>query len=396
MKTPSSSRANPAPGARLFDLLVSRVPQRRVRLLHWLIAGLVYLCTALLLLNGIRQGWMRAGAMAAWSAFVGLVLVAGYAALRSGWSERFADPALTVWQLSMGVIAVSWGYVICGPMRTSALLPLMFIFAFAAYSLRYRQIACLTFFAVAGLVVAIVIRQALAPWIPDPGPVPPLQVDINNLLMILVVLPALALVAAWLSALRTRLQAQRAALESALADVERLAVVDELTGLPNRRAMMDTLARSATHARRGLLPFCVAMLDLDHFKKINDSLGHATGDAVLKRFAVVMSEALREGDVLGRWGGEEFLVVLPGATPSVAQAVLVRMQAAGRDALLPDRAVTFSAGVTAYRDAEPVEAMLARADKALYAAKAAGRDRVELADDGGPGLHAESAQPAME
>jgi diguanylate cyclase (GGDEF)-like protein len=381
----------------LLDILFTRLPQRRTRLLHWLIAGLVYMCIALLLLSGIRQGWMRAGAMAAWSAFVGLVMVSGYAALRSGWSERFADPALTVWQLSMGVIAVNWGYVICGPMRTSALFPLMFIFAFAAYSLRHRQIAGLTIFAVAGLVAAIVIRQALAPWILDAGPVLPLQVDINNLLMILVVLPALALVAARLSALRTRLRAQRAALEGALADVERLAVSDELTGLPNRRAMMDTLARSAAHARRGLVPFCVAMLDLDHFKKINDSLGHATGDEVLKRFAVVMSKVLREGDVLGRWGGEEFLVVLPGATPPVAQEVLVRMQAAGRGALLPDRAVTFSAGVTAYRDAEPVEALLARADKALYAAKLAGRDRVELADDGAADLRAGcAASPAME
>ncbi|MCJ0824531.1 GGDEF domain-containing protein [Luteimonas sp. 50] len=352
--------------------------------MHWLIAGLVYLGIALLLLAGARQGWISASAVAAWSGFVGLVVVAGYCALRSGWSERFTDPAMTMWQLSMGVIAVNWGYVICGPMRTSALFPLMVIFAFAAYSMRYRQIAWLTLFAVACLVGAVAIRQVFPHWLPVAEAVRPLQVDINNLLMILVVLPALALVAARLSELRSKLRDQRAALAKVLADVERMAVRDELTGLPNRRAMMDTLARSAIHARRGMLPFCVAMVDLEHFKQVNDTQGHAAGDAVLQRFAEVASRTLREGDVLGRWGGEEFLLVLPGATLASAKPVLSRMQSAIREALLPGLTITFSAGLAAYRDAEPVEALLARADDSLYLAKHAGRDRIESSLDRTP------------
>lgn len=284
-------------------IVFSQSPQRRLRLLHWFIASLVYLGIALLLLSGVGQGWMSVGAVAGWSVFVGMGLLASYLALRSGWSERFADPALTMWQLSMGVIAVNWGYVICGPMRTSALFPLMVIFAFGAYSLCYRQIAYLTLFAVVSLVTAVTIRYAIPGWLPVTRAAEPLQVDINNLLMIVVVLPALALVAARLSALRSKLRAQRTALTEALDDVARLAVSDELTGLPNRRAMLETLARNVTHARRGIMPFCVAMMDLDHFKTVNDTLGHATGDAVLKalcRCDVARTARRRRAWALGR------------------------------------------------------------------------------------------------
>lgn len=361
-----------------MDLLLSASPRRRLRLKHWLIASLVYVGMGLILLGGVYQGWMASSALFAWASFIALLVVASYVGLRGGWSEHFTDPALTMWQLSMGVIAVNWGYVICGPMRTLSLLPLMVIFAFGAYSLRYRQIGLLTLFAIGSLAAAIVIRQQL-PGISDSAvAVTPLQVDINNLLMTIVVLPALALVAAGLSALRIKLREQRAALAVALADLERLAVSDVLTGLPNRRAMLDVLARSATHARREILPFCVAMVDIDHFKDVNDSCGHAAGDAVLKRFAEVMSQGLREGDVLGRWGGEEFLLVLPGATLATAQTVLARMQSRIRAGMLPEPSVTFSAGVAAYHRTESPDELLARADAALYAAKHAGRDRVEV------------------
>jgi diguanylate cyclase (GGDEF)-like protein len=286
-----------------------------------------------------------------------------------------------MWQLSLGVIAVNWGYVICGPMRTSALFPLMVVFAFAAYALRFRQITWLTLFAISCLAGAVATRQLLPQWSPSVESAAPLQVDINNLLMIVVVLPALALVAARLSALRRKLRDQRAALADALAAVERLAVSDELTGLPNRRAMLSALATSTSHARRGILPVTIAMLDLDSFKQINDTLGHAAGDRVLKGFADVVKPLLRDGDLLGRWGGEEFLLILPGATPANAQPVLARLQAAVRDTLLPGRQVTFSAGVAAHQGAASAEALLSRADAALYAAKDAGRDRVELATD---------------
>lgn len=361
----------------LLDLVVSQEPHRKLRLLHWLIASLAYAGAATLLVVGVYQGWMRPTAIAAWAAFVGIVLLIGYVALRSGWSERLAEPSMTVWQLSMGVIAVNWGYVICGPMRTSALFPLMVIFAFAAFTLRYRQITFLTVFAVASLAVAIAIRHLAPGLAPLTDVVDPLAVDMNNLLMILVVLPPLAVTTARLSTLRKKLRDQREALRTAMAEVERLAVTDELTGLPNRRSMMEALSRNALLAERNIAPFSVALIDLDHFKRINDELGHAAGDTVLRRFATLGVRALRETDVLGRWGGEEFLLILPGACPVAARSVLERLQAAVRDSA-PGNAfpVTCSAGVAGFRHGESAAALLARADELMYAAKHAGRDRI--------------------
>lgn len=361
--------------------LTGPTPQRRVRVRHALIGAMVYFTIGALQIIGVSQEWMHEGQLAAWACFALLVIIAGLIAIRSGWSERFSDPSLTMWQLSMGVIAVNWGYVICGPMRTSALFPLMVIFVFGAFSLRYRQITMLTLFAISSLAIAIIIRQFLPPSFAATGNVTPLQVDFNNLLIILVVLPALSLVTAGLSALRRQLKEQRSALAQALADVEQLVVSDALTGLPNRRAMQATLAQCSTHARRGIMPFCVAMLDLDHFKEINDTFGHAMGDEVLKKFADAMTLTLREGDVFGRWGGEEFLLVLPGATLPTAQTVLARMQVKCQEVTLQNRRLTFSAGLAAHVSGEPADELLARTDSALYNAKNSGRNRVMAADD---------------
>ena len=303
----------------------------------------------------------------------------GYAALRSGWTERFHDPSISVWQLSMGVLAVNWGYLICGPMRTSALFPLMVIFAFGAFALRWRQIAFLTVLALSSLVAAVVMRALYPQWVPAQGEITALRVDINNLLMLSVALTALAVIAARLSGLRQKLRDQRKALVHALAEVERLAVTDELTGIANRRSMQLLTDRSVALSSRKLTPFSVAILDIDHFKAVNDDLGHAAGDAALTAFAHLASAKLRNTDMLGRWGGEEFLLVLPGG-PDGFGCVLDRIRAVVRNSCVDARPLTFSAGVAHHRPGETTDALLARADLALYEAKGAGRDRYGAVD----------------
>ncbi len=362
-----------------MDVLGSRDQRRRLRLVQWLIASLVYVGTATLLITGVGQGWMDTTALHLWLGFVALILVTGYTALRSGWTERFRDPSVSVWQLSMGVLAVNWGYLICGPMRTSALFPLMVIFAFGAFALRWRQIAFLTVLALSSLVAAVVIRTLYPQWVPAQGEITPLRVDINNLLMLSVVLPALAVIAARLSGLRQKLRDQRQALARALSEVERLAITDELTGIANRRSMQSLADRSVALSSRQLTPFSVAILDIDHFKAVNDDLGHAAGDAALKAFAQLANAELRSTDMLGRWGGEEFLLVLPGGRDGLG-CVLDRIRTAVRNNCVDARPLTFSAGVAHHRPGETTDALLARADLALYAAKGAGRDRYVAAD----------------
>ncbi|HEY4442757.1 MAG TPA: diguanylate cyclase [Steroidobacteraceae bacterium] len=163
----------------------------------------------------------------------------------------------------------------------------------------------------------------------------------------------------------------------------KLASQDSLTGLPNRRRTAELAAAALANAAATESPLTIAIIDMDHFKIINDRCGHATGDLVLKEFARVGREALRNSDVLGRWGGEEFLLVMPGATLEIAQASLERMRTLVFGIRLPTSGaglrVSLSAGLAT--SGRSLDEMIARADAALYVAKNEGRDLVRVADE---------------
>jgi diguanylate cyclase (GGDEF)-like protein/PAS domain S-box-containing protein len=158
-----------------------------------------------------------------------------------------------------------------------------------------------------------------------------------------------------------------------LDQLEALATTDSLTGLANRRAWDDELLQAVARARRTEEPLVLAMLDLDHFKAYNDERGHLAGDQLLVTLAATWSEALRTTDVLSRYGGEEFALLLPACTASEAEATLARLRAA-----MPD-GVTCSAGLALLAPGESAPALVGRADAALYEAKRAGRDQVVVA-----------------
>ncbi len=359
-------------------MLLGAEPRRRIRTTQWLISALVYCGSGLAMWIGARAGWMDPQQFAGWVGFLVLSLSVVFVALRSGWSERFSDPALTALQIVIGVLGVVSGYAITGPFRTVTLLPLLLIFSFGAFSLRWHTIAWLAVFAQASMVAIVLALNAARPgmdrWSFANND---LRIDLINLMVLMVLLPAISLIAARLSTMRSKLQAQRSKLTEALGEVQRIATHDELTGLFNRRYMLARLSQEQGRFRRNPRVFSVALLDLDHFKLINDARGHEAGDEVLCAFASAVSSSLRDSDLVARWGGEEFLLLLPDTTVTQARASIGRLQQAIRE--IPAHnggSLTFSAGVTEYRSDEELTATVARADHAMYAAKAAGRDRI--------------------
>ncbi|HET8764253.1 MAG TPA: diguanylate cyclase [Rhodanobacter sp.] len=172
--------------------------------------------------------------------------------------------------------------------------------------------------------------------------------------------------------------------------LRKIAATDPLTGIANRRSIEWRGQRLLDWAQAEGQPFAVALLDVDHFKLVNDQHGHQAGDAVLVRLAAVCRDALRQGDVIGRIGGEEFVLLLPGAGSEPARDVAERLRLAVAalklDDVAPGLAVTISLGVTVSHAGDgEFGALVERADRALYRAKAAGRDRVAVADSQEPG-----------
>jgi diguanylate cyclase (GGDEF)-like protein len=181
------------------------------------------------------------------------------------------------------------------------------------------------------------------------------------------------------------IEAQLATIEELRAELQEQAIRDSLTGLFNRRYLDEMLARELARAEREGYPVSVALLDADHFKDLNDTYGHATGDRMLAAVGELLGEGVRGGDVACRYGGEEFLVILPNAAQedAVGRAEEWRTGCAALRVTADDGrtvGITVSIGIaTAPRDGADPAAVLAASDRALYAAKRGGRDRVVTA-----------------
>ena len=178
-------------------------------------------------------------------------------------------------------------------------------------------------------------------------------------------------------ALYKELDTARQALESRARELKRLSITDELTGLLNRRELDRRMRIALRHADETGDPLGVLLLDADHFKQINDTHGHAVGDSVLVKLGELLGQAGRDADIIGRFGGEEFLLVLPGSNLDGSTKLAERLHERIRALAFDGFVLTVSIGHTQYDPAQDIniESLLKRADQALYAAKAAGRVR---------------------
>ncbi len=189
-----------------------------------------------------------------------------------------------------------------------------------------------------------------------------------------VVLSAIYLVLAFLI---RRIDIQERRIRSHNIDLERLSMTDMLTGVLNRYGLRQRSDEVMKRAERFGHPLSLLLLDLDHFKQVNDQHGHSAGDEVLKRFSDTIHAQLRGSDIFGRWGGEEFLVIAPHLTLQDAAKMAEKLRLAIENTTFDGGIhLTTSIGVSEYQNGEPVTALLDRADRALYVAKAAGRNRI--------------------
>jgi len=357
----------------LIDLLLTRDPkQRRCILVQLLTAALMVVCVGALV-YAARAGLADLDHVLMLGLLCTVSSLTFFTLIRSGVNRRYRDPTLAFPQTMVAQTLIGFGYAVGGPFHAAGLLMFALVMVFGMFSMRGRAIrmACLYTITLLALIMAWRVRT-------DPVHYP-LHVELFYFILLATVLPSISALSSNLMTMRLRLKTKKRALEEALEQIQAMATRDDLTGLPNRRAMMAQLEEHARRRARGGLPFYIGMVDLDHFKSVNDTYGHAVGDDVLRAFGVQARQALRTTDLIGRWGGEEFLLVLPETQVGEAIVGVARLRSnldhAQVSPAQPHLRLAFSSGFTRYVDGEQIGHAIERADRALYQAKSAGRNR---------------------
>ena len=361
---------------RWADWMLTTDKRQRIRLAMSGLAALLMVCCLVVMNSVAAAGLASTAEVRVWTACSVLGLIAVYAAIRSGWSRRFKDPALTLAQILYAITCCAAAFVIAGPARGVTLPILAIILMFGIFGLTTRQMVGVLVYSLVAFGVASGVVAARDE--PDYPPV----VAAAYVGMVVVVLLSSTFLTTRVQSTREHLRRQKAELAQALEQIRQLATHDDLTGLLNRRAMLDRMQLEQRRSLRSGSPLLIAQLDIDHFKVVNDTHGHAAGDLVLQSFADTVRRNVRDTDVLARWGGEEFVLLLCDTPASDAVALMERLRQAVQAMQVPvpqgdgPITVTVSIGLARHAPADPLAGTLERADQALYAAKAGGRNRV--------------------
>jgi diguanylate cyclase len=337
-----------------------------------------YLVDGLVLLVYAKAGVVPATIAAAYVA-TGLLSVAFYLVLsETGFTERFKDHYFVVPQLSISVaIMLTFAY----------LAPDVGLMFFCTLFLAVNFGSLRSTPAQSAVIWTMITAAAAFLFLLTDKPIGmPHGSHLERFATMLVFVLGIGrclFVGLFSSSMRQSLYQSGLKLKEAYRRIEELAQLDELTGSFNRRCIMRMLEEEIARSGRLNVPCAVALIDLDLFKRINDQYGHPTGDEVLRTFAITVFANIRSIDRFGRYGGEEFLLILPDTDAASAAHMLDRLRAIIAEldwsAFSAGMKVTISAGVTALRSNENPDTLLARADGALYASKARGRNRITSA-----------------
>lgn len=378
--SPSALGAQPASlQANLMAAVFTLDPKQRLRITRSLMSALVFVVCVGLIVYCSYIGLMNPVHGAMLGSVIAVSCSGFYVALRSGWNLRFSDPSLTLPQILAALTWICGAYAITNEGHGGTLILFALVLVFGIFNMNARRARLSTWYAVGAMGLTMVYKSMT-----DPEHYPA-KIEWMYFVFVATVMPMISRLASELNKMRANLKSQKHELQTAFERIQELATRDELTGLFNRRQITQVLGEHAARSDRGVVKFWVAVLDLDHFKRINDTYGHGVGDEVLRNFAKLAADVLRDTDVLGRWGGEEFLAVMLAVPPLDPHIGLERLRAQLQKAQVseahPDLRVSFSAGMAAYTERNAVHHAIERADRALYHAKAQGRNCTVLAPD---------------
>lgn len=356
---------------------------QRIRLtrLYMAIATYVMIVTTTCIISELSYSRMPVWAMVF---FIGYGVIGNaifFILIRSGLNLRFKDPSLTIHQLIFSSIGGLLPIYYFHDARVLCQLCYLPVFSFGMLRLNLKQYL---------IVVAVMMTTYCTAILVDYHSGRPdfsVKIELFQIMVFFIILMWFAFFGDFISSLRNRLRKKYKELEVAREVIERQAQTDELTQLYNRRHAREVMKNQKQKADNGSHHFSIAMIDLDHFKLVNDRFGHEIGDEVLRQFSTLCENLLRSedqfaalGSTLARYGGEEFIIILPSTKTDEALTCINRIRLAMKDISIPgvNSITTFSAGVALHQKGEAIDSLLKRTDQALYKAKSEGRNRVSV------------------
>jgi diguanylate cyclase (GGDEF)-like protein len=349
--------------------------KQAIRLRRHALAALSYALVLPLLATGYLLDYIQAAPALAIGAAMVASNAALYAAFRSGLNLRLNDPSLTKFQVYLGITLLMAGLYYTDAARGIVLGLCYLVFLFGVFRLGMREMITLALYALAGYALVINLLLNFRP-----ESVPSVAQEWFQWLLLAVSLPCFALVAGHIRGLRDRLRARNAELQRAIAAVHAMATRDNVTGLYNRSFFADSVEHALAQAERHARGVALLFMDVDRFKQINDTLGHAAGDRSLRAIGERISACVRDSDIVARLGGDEFVALIENlGTPAGLHQLAEKIIAAVAQPLQLESGelvLSVSIGVAVWpKDGRDAPTLMRNADTALYRAKNQGRNR---------------------
>jgi diguanylate cyclase (GGDEF)-like protein len=361
----------------VIDTLLTRDAAQRLRLSQTLLACLAMLVSVLVVQFYIWSGVVAWLPGMLWSLLTAGTMVGFFGAVRLGWTKGLADPGLTLAQIVFAVTSAAAAYAFAGPARGGVFPALMLVMVFGVFILQPRRMVAVAVYTVLlfAFVMALMVYRRPDQYL--------LAVEVGHFVMLATMLATGAVLSSRITKLRRQSRQHRTELAQALLRLREGSTREELTGLINQRHMLSLMEQEHQRCIRSGQTFCLAVLDIDNFKPVNEAHGYAVGDAVLRAVADEAQRQVRAADVLSRWSEDDFVLMLSDSRAALARGGLERLHERvsalrilhGQQAL----SVTLSAGLAEHLAGESVAQTLARAEAALAEARSQGRGRVVVA-----------------